>query len=66
MFISWIGWSGEDANTDTQQPTSKRSVAKVSWTAAERAFAVKAFYKNGYSLVITQRESGREFGTHCN
>jgi hypothetical protein len=26
------------------------------WTGAQRAFAVKAFYKNGDSFVITQRE----------
>ena len=26
------------------------------WTAAQRAFAVKAFYKNGDSFVIAQRE----------
>jgi transposase len=36
------------------------------WTDAQRAFAVKAFYKNGDSLVIAQREFQREFGIHCN
>jgi hypothetical protein len=30
------------------------------WTAAQRAFAVKAFYKNA------QREFRREFGMHRN
>jgi len=32
------------------------------WTGAQRAFAVKAFYKNGDSFVIAQRELWREFG----
>ena len=36
------------------------------WTAAQRAFVVKAFYKNGDSLVIAQREFRREFGIHRN
>jgi len=36
------------------------------WTGAQRAFAVKAFYKNGDSFVIAQREFGREFGIHRN
>jgi hypothetical protein len=31
------------------------------WTGAQRAFAVKAFYKNGDSFVIAQREFRREF-----
>jgi len=53
--FSWIGWSGEDATTATQQPTG-----------AQRAFAVKAFYKNGDSFVIAQREFRREFGIHRN
>jgi hypothetical protein len=26
------------------------------WTGAQQAFAVKAFYKNGHSFVIAQRE----------
>jgi hypothetical protein len=29
-------------------------VAMEPWTGAQRAFAVKAFYRNGYSFVITQ------------
>jgi len=37
-----------------------------SWTGAQSAFAVKAFYKNGDSFVITQREFRREFGIHRN
>jgi transposase len=36
------------------------------WTGAQRDFAVKAFYKNGDSFVIAQREFQREFGIHCN
>ena len=35
-------------------------------TGAQRAFAVKAFYKNGDSFVIAQREFRREFGIHRN
>ena len=36
------------------------------WTGVQRAFAVKAFYKNGDSFVITQREFRSEFGIHRN
>jgi len=36
------------------------------WTGAQSAFAVKAFYKNGDSLAIAQREFRREFGIHRN
>ena len=36
------------------------------WTGAQRAFAVKAFYKYGDSFVISQREFRREFGIHRN
>jgi hypothetical protein len=36
------------------------------WTGAESDFAVKAFYKNGDSFVIAQREFRREFGIYCN
>ena len=36
------------------------------WTGAQRAFAVKAFYKNGDSFVIAQHEFQREFGFHRN
>jgi transposase len=36
------------------------------WTGAQRAFAVKAFYKNSDSFVIAQREFRREFGSHHN
>jgi hypothetical protein len=32
------------------------------WTGVQRAFAVKAFYKNGESFVIAQREFRRDFG----
>jgi hypothetical protein len=34
------------------------------WTGAQRSFAVKAFYENGDSFVIAQREFRREFGIH--
>ena len=34
------------------------------WTGAQGAFAVEAFYKNGDSFVITQREFRREFGIY--
>jgi transposase len=36
------------------------------WTGAQNAFAVKAFYKNGDSFVIAQREFRREFEIHHN
>ena len=36
------------------------------WTGAQRAFAVKAFYKNGDSFVITQHEFRREIRIHRN
>ena len=36
------------------------------WTGAQHAFAVKAFYKNGDSFVIAQRELRREFEIHRN
>jgi hypothetical protein len=41
-------------------------VALEPWTGAQRAFVVKAFYKNGDSFVIAQREFRREFGIHRN
>jgi len=36
------------------------------WTGAQRAFAVKAFYKNDDGFVIAQREFRREFRIHRN
>jgi hypothetical protein len=36
------------------------------WTGAQRAFAVKEFYKNGDSFVIAQREFRRQFRIHRN
>jgi transposase len=36
------------------------------WAGAQRAFAVKAFYKNGDNSVISQRNFQREFGIHGN
>jgi hypothetical protein len=41
-------------------------VAMEPWTGAQRAFAVKAFYKNGDCFVIAQLEFRREFGIHRN
>ena len=41
-------------------------VAMEPWTGAQHAFTVKAFYKNGDSLAIAQREFRREFGIHHN
>jgi hypothetical protein len=35
------------------------------WTEAQRAFAVKAFYKNGDSLVMAQRELRRVPSAHA-
>jgi len=37
-----------------------------SWTGAERAFAVKSFYKNNDSYVAAQREFRKKFGIHRN
>jgi hypothetical protein len=39
-------------------------VAMEPWAGAQRAFAVKAFYKYDESFVIAQREFRREFGIH--
>ena len=36
------------------------------WTAAQRAFAVKSFYKNNDSYVAAQREFRKKFGIHRN
>ena len=36
------------------------------WTGAQSTFAVKAFYQNGDSFVIAQREFRREFGIYRN
>jgi hypothetical protein len=36
------------------------------WTGAQRAFAVNAFYKNGDSFVIAQREFRSQFGIYRN
>jgi hypothetical protein len=41
-------------------------VAMEPWTGAQRAFALKAFYKNGDRFVIAQREFRREFEFHRN
>jgi hypothetical protein len=34
------------------------------WTGAQSVFVVRAFYKNGDTFVIVQREFRREFGIH--
>jgi hypothetical protein len=36
------------------------------WNGKQSVFAVKAFYKNGDSFVIAQREFRRKFGIHRN
>jgi hypothetical protein len=36
------------------------------WTGAQRAFAVKSFYKNNHSYVISQREFLKKFVIHLN
>ena len=36
------------------------------WTGAQRAFAVKSFYKNKDSYVAAQREFRKKFGIHRN
>ena len=36
------------------------------WTGAQRAFAVKSFYKNDDSYVATRREFHKKFGIHRN
>jgi len=37
-----------------------------SWTGAQRAFAVKSFYKNNDSYVATQRDFRKKFGIQPN
>jgi len=37
-----------------------------SWTDAQRAFAVKSFYKNNDSCVSAQRTFRKKFGIHRN
>jgi hypothetical protein len=37
-----------------------------SWTGAQRAFAVKSFYKNNDSYVADQHEFRKKFGIHRN
>jgi hypothetical protein len=39
FFFFWIGWSGEDATTATQQPTTKR----FSFNTYEYGVNIKAF-----------------------
>jgi hypothetical protein len=60
----WFGNNGADAAIASLLPTLKRFScnAAVDWSAT--CFAVKAFYKNGDSSVIAQREFRREFGIH--
>jgi len=35
-----------------------------SWTGAQRAFAVKSFYKNNNSHIAAQHEFRKKFGIH--
>ena len=37
-----------------------------SWTGAQRAFALKSFYKNNDSYVAARREFRKKFGIHRN
>ena len=37
-----------------------------SWTGAQRAFAIKSFYKNSDSYVATKREFCKKFEIHRN
>ena len=37
-----------------------------SWSGAQRAFAVKSFYKNNDSYVAAKREFRKKFGIHRN
>jgi hypothetical protein len=41
-------------------------IAMEPWTGAQCAFAVKAFYKNSDSFVITEHEFRRELGIYRN
>ena len=36
------------------------------WTSAQRAFAIKSFYKNNDGYVAAQREFCKKFGVHRN
>ncbi|KAJ4437643.1 hypothetical protein ANN_17788 [Periplaneta americana] len=50
-----------------EPPDSLKAIITMElWSRAQRAYAVKAFYKNGDSYMIAQREFRREFGIHCN
>jgi len=51
----WFGNTGADAAIAILLPTLKRLIAMEPWTGAQRALAVKAFYKNSDSFVIVQR-----------
>jgi hypothetical protein len=56
-----FGDIGADATIAILLPTLKRLFAMEKWTGAQRAFAVKAFNKNGDSFVMAQREFRRRF-----
>jgi hypothetical protein len=62
----WFGNTGADATNAILLPNLKRFICNGPWTEAQRVFVVKAFYKNGESFVIAQREFRREFGIHRN
>ena len=59
----WFGNTGADAAIAILLSTLKRFICNGD---AQRAFAVKAFYKNGDSFMIAQREFQREFVIHRN
>jgi hypothetical protein len=66
VFFPWIGWSGEDANTDTQQPTSKRFSCKGAVDWGTTCICCESVLQKWLQFMIIQREFGREFGIHRN
>jgi hypothetical protein len=62
----WFGNTAVDAAITIMLPTLKHFSCNgtVDWSTT--CFSVKAFYKNGDSFVITQRELQREFRIHHN
>jgi hypothetical protein len=63
--FSWIGWSGKDDTTATQQLTSEHFSCNgaVDWSIC---FCCESVLQKGYSFVIAQHEFQREFGIHHN
>jgi len=52
LFFFWFGSTRADATIAILLSTLSVLVAIELWTGAQRAFAVKAFYKNGDSFMI--------------